>query len=106
MCTELHTQLVVSALSNGSFTLAKVSPIMPVTETATLDSHYITWQHDINRNYPICVVSPKVAKASTMATVSRVAVAGVSTLHFTKVNMANPSHFSMEFLIELLFSFV
>jgi hypothetical protein len=80
MCTELPTQLVVPALSNGSFTLAKVSLIMPATATETCDSHYITWGCDINRNYPICVVSPKVAKVSTMVTVLRVAVAGVSTL--------------------------
>jgi hypothetical protein len=75
-------------LLNGSFTLAKASAIMPVTATATCDSHYLPWQRNINRNYPICVVSPKVAKASTMVTVSRVAVASVIALHFANVNAA------------------
>jgi len=36
---------------------------MLVTATATHGSHNLPWQHDINRNYPICVMSPKVAKA-------------------------------------------
>jgi hypothetical protein len=37
----------------------------------------LPWQRNINRNYPICVVSPKVVKESTMVTVSRVTVASV-----------------------------
>ncbi len=41
-----------------------------------------------------------------MVTVSRVAVTGVIALHFANVNMANPSHFSLAFVIKLLFSFV
>ncbi len=55
---------------NGSFTLAKVGVITPSTVTATCDSHYLPWWHDINRNYPICVGSPKVAKESTVVTVA------------------------------------
>ncbi len=49
----------------------KLARIMPATATATCDSHYLPWRHDINRSYPICVVSPKVAKASTMVTACR-----------------------------------
>ncbi len=82
------THLEIRCVNNGSFTLAKVSTIMLVTATTTCDSHYLPWGHDINRNYPICVVSPKVAKASTMVTVSCVAVAGVIALHFANVNTA------------------
>jgi hypothetical protein len=48
----------------------KVSLIIQVTATATRDSHYLPWRHNINRNDPICVASPKVAKASTMVTVA------------------------------------
>jgi hypothetical protein len=61
---------------------------MPATATTTCDSHYLPWLHDINRNDPICVVSPKVAKASTMVTVSSVTVASVIALHFANVNTA------------------
>jgi hypothetical protein len=61
---------------------------MPATATATRDSHYLPWQHGINRNDPFCVVSPKVVKASTMVTVSRVNVAGIIALHFANVNTA------------------
>ncbi len=71
-----------------SFTLAKVSAITPATVTATHISHYLPWQLEINRNYPICVVSPKVDKASTMVTVSRIAGPGVIALHFANVNTA------------------
>ncbi len=77
-----------SGCAYGLFTLAKVSGIMPATVTATRDSHYLSWQHGIARNYPFCVVSPKVVKASTMVTVSRVDVAGIIALHFANVNMA------------------
>jgi hypothetical protein len=72
----------------GSFTLAKVSMITPATATATCNSLYLPWQCDINRIYPICVTSPKVAKASTMVTVSHVAVAGIITLNFANVKTA------------------
>ncbi len=57
-------------LDNGSFTLAKVSAIMLATATATHHSHYLPWWHDINRNDPNCVASPKVGKSSTMVTVA------------------------------------
>ncbi len=76
--------------SKESFTLAKVSAIMPATATATAtrDSLYLPWQCDINRIYPICVTSPKVAKESTMVTVSHVAVASIIALNFANVNTA------------------
>jgi hypothetical protein len=72
----------------GSFTLAKVSAIMQATATATHDSHYLPWRHDTYRNYPICVVSSKVAKASTLVPVSCVTVTGIMALNFANVNTA------------------
>ncbi len=53
------------------FPLAKVSAITPKTVTRDSDTRQSLLtclghlgQHDINRNDPICVVPPKVAKAS------------------------------------------
>jgi hypothetical protein len=73
---------------HGLFTLAKFSAITQATVTATHNSHYLPWQHDISRNYPIRVVSPKVAKASKMVTMLRVAVTCVIALNFANVNTA------------------
>ncbi len=82
------THLEIRCVNNGSLSLVKVSAIMLVTATTTCDSHYLPWRHYINRIYPICVVSPKVAKASTMVTVACVAVAGIIALHLANVNTA------------------
>ena len=52
------------------FTLAKFSAIMPVILQVISPLPYFPWhlgRCDVNRNDPICVALPKVAKASTVA---------------------------------------
>ncbi len=50
------------------FSLAKVGAIMPATMTCNSDA--LVFALDKNRNNPICVASPEVAKASTVVTVA------------------------------------
>ncbi len=56
------------------FTLAKVGAIMPATMTCDSDTLLLALATlggaTKNRNNPICVMSPKVAKASTVVTVT------------------------------------
>ncbi len=87
MNQNLRQKLQVIVKYNGSFTLVKVSAIMPETATATHDSYYLPWRHNINRNDPICIASPKVAKASTMGAL-RVTFASIIALYFANVNKA------------------
>ncbi len=74
------------------FTLARVSTIMPAP--ATCDSHYCTCfghlgQPDTNRNYPISVAPPKVAKASTVVTVTCQCHGRYRFTNFASVNEQN-----------------
>ena len=47
-------------------TLAEFRGIMPVIMPAISRITYLPWPNEINRNDPICVASPKVAKARTV----------------------------------------
>jgi hypothetical protein len=64
----LHSYLIKAV-----FPLVKVNVIMSTIMPATVTHLYLPWHRDINRNNPICVASPKVAKASTIS----VAVASI-----------------------------
>jgi hypothetical protein len=55
---------------------------------------YLPWPNEMNRNYLICVVSPKVAKASTVPGLSRVADGFVT--NFANVN--DPLNFARKCL--------
>ncbi len=68
------------------FTLAEFRAITPVIMPTILQLPYLPWPNEINRNDPICVVSPKVAKASTVPRLSRVADGFVT--NFANVNDA------------------
>jgi hypothetical protein len=64
-----------------------------VSVTATRDSHKCACfghfgRHDTDRIISTSVAPPKVAKASTSVTLTRVVVAGVIALNFANVNTA------------------
>jgi len=66
---------------NGSFTLATFVSVTVSNSDMQQSSDWTCLghlgQHDINRNDPISVASPKVAKASTSVSLSRAIVASI-----------------------------
>ncbi len=71
---------------------------MPATVKSLLTGLGYLGRSDINRNNPICVASPKVAKASIIRIAVTGVIVGVITLTFANGNTAYYTLFSIVYI--------